>query len=125
MAAGALPGLSWGTTIRLGALAGVTALAILSDRSFCKALCPIGAFLAPLNLLCFWTVKAPRESCLSCQKCDKACGLDLKPSDRITSGVPASRDLDCILCYDCQTACKEMNVKTSGQDRAKQPSSLA
>ncbi|MCX7015476.1 MAG: 4Fe-4S binding protein [Candidatus Sumerlaeota bacterium] len=103
--------LSPSAIIKFSVLAVVVLFAIFSYRSFCQSLCPIGALLAPLNYVSFWSVKIPRESCLSCAKCDKACGLELKPSERIIRGVPANRSADCIVCYDCQTACKTLNAK--------------
>jgi len=93
------------TLVRLVVLAGVLALAILSSRSFCKALCPIGALLAPLNFASFWQVKPPRAKCLSCHRCDQSCSLQVQPSVRFAKQLPANRALDCIVCHDCQKAC--------------------
>jgi len=91
--------------VRFGVLGGVIVLAILSSRSFCKVLCPIGALLAPLNLISFWIVKPPRTGCLSCVKCDRLCSTDVKPSERLSRNIPPNRALDCIVCHDCQLAC--------------------
>lgn len=101
-----LGGMSWATALRFSVLAAVIGLAIVSSRSFCKVLCPIGALLAPLNFICFWTVTPPRQECLSCLKCDKACGTGVKPSLRLPQGIPANRALDCIVCHDCSAACE-------------------
>ena len=91
--------------VRFGVLAGVLALVVLSSRAFCKAICPIGALLGPLNYLSFWRVRTPPETCISCRKCDRACAMDGQPSRRVAAGVPASRDPECILCHDCQSVC--------------------
>jgi ferredoxin-type protein NapH len=93
------------TMVRFLVLGGVVALAIVSSRSFCKVLCPIGALLAPLNYLCFWTVKPKRNLCLDCRKCDDACPTRINPSLRLSVGRPANRALDCITCHDCTAAC--------------------
>ena len=103
--------LSWATAIRLGVLTGVIGLAIYSSRSFCKVFCPIGALLAPLNYISFWRVRPPREGCLNCSKCDKACPTEVKPSLRLPRQIPPNRTLDCIVCHDCQTACANLRVK--------------
>ncbi len=103
-------GISWATVVRFAVLAAVVGMVIYSNRSFCKVLCPIGALLAPLNFISFWVVKPPRESCSSCLKCDKACGINVKPSLRLSRQIPANRALDCIVCHDCQRAC-ESTVK--------------
>ena len=101
------------TAVRLGLLAGFLGLAVASSRSFCKAFCPIGAMLAPLNYITFWTIKVPAANCLSCKKCERACLVDGNPSDRIAAGVSPSRDPECIMCYECTDACV-LNGKVVG-----------
>lgn len=96
---------SLATLIRFTMLAGVLLLAIFSSRSFCKILCPIGALLAPLNLISFWRVNQSRDVCLNCLKCDKVCTTHVRPSERLPRHIPANRHLDCIVCHDCQVAC--------------------
>ena len=91
--------------VKLGVLAAVLLLAFASSRSFCKALCPIGAILAPLNHFSFWKVKPDFDTCISCKKCDAACPTDARPSERIAAGVPANRAADCIVCHECASVC--------------------
>jgi len=93
------------TIVRWGVLLAILALAVVSLRSFCKVLCPLGAILAPLNYLSFWAIKAPPETCLECKTCDAACSMDIQPSVRISRKIPANRDPECIVCHECQTAC--------------------
>lgn len=81
--------------------------AILVSRVFCRVICPIGALLAPLNMLSFWIIRRPREVCLECAGCDKACVTDVHPAERIMQDIPANRHLDCVVCHDCQTRCKK------------------
>jgi ferredoxin-type protein NapH len=95
------------TLVRWSVLVAILALAVVSARSFCKVLCPLGALLAPLNYLSFWAIKAPRETCLDCKKCDRACSMDIQPSVRIARNVPVNRDAECIVCHECQTACAD------------------
>jgi ferredoxin-type protein NapH len=103
---GGFSSISLATAIRFAVLGVVVLLVIFSSRAFCNVLCPIGALLAPLNFVSFWVVKPPRESCLACQKCDKACSTHVRPSLRLSNQIPANRALDCIVCHDCQTACE-------------------
>ena len=91
--------------VKLSVLCIILLLAVLHSRIFCKTLCPIGALLAPLNLFSFKTVKNFRDSCISCKNCDSSCPTNVKPSERIVKGIPASRSLDCIVCHDCEKAC--------------------
>jgi ferredoxin-type protein NapH len=91
--------------IKLSILLIILVTVVFSSRAFCKTLCPIGAFLAPLNLFSFRTVKVPRTECSSCKKCDEVCPTNVRPSELVSAGIPASRALDCIVCSDCKKAC--------------------
>jgi ferredoxin-type protein NapH len=93
------------TGIKLGILAGIVILAIMSSRAFCKVFCPIGAMLAPLNYISFWKIRVPTENCIACRKCDKGCPMGIEPAKRIKSGVAANRDAECIVCHECQVEC--------------------
>lgn len=100
---------------RISVLAVVLILAVFSFRSFCKVLCPIGALMAPLNLIALWTIKSPREDCLACRKCDKACRMEGLPSSRILKNTAANRHPECMYCYDCSETCKTTIAAASRQ----------
>ncbi len=93
------------TALKLLILGIVLIGAILSTRSFCKVLCPIGAMLAPLNFFSFWKVKVPTQNCLECKACIEACPQYGDPRERVSHGVAANRALECIVCHECQTIC--------------------
>ncbi len=93
------------TAVKLAILVLVLGLVIASSRSFCKAFCPIGAMLAPLNYISFWKIKAPTEHCTACEACNRRCPQGDTPSQRILDSVPPNRALDCIVCHDCQVSC--------------------
>jgi len=101
------------TLVKLAVLAGVLVLGVLSLRSFCKVLCPIGALLAPLNFVSFWIIKTPTDACVRCSKCDRLCPSEGRPSERIAAGIPANRALDCIVCHECQDGCPRRNEETT------------
>ena len=107
--AGGASSVSAATLVRFVFLGLIVMLAIVSNRSFCQVLCPIGALLAPLNLVSFWRIKPPPENCLDCRKCDKSCPMTVTPSARILNKIPANRALDCIVCHECQDACAQIN----------------
>lgn len=104
-------GIAGSTAVRLGVLAVVIVFSVLSTRAFCRVLCPIGALLAPLNLISFGRVRAPKGKCVSCSRCDKVCPTDDRPSERLMRGQDPSRSADCVLCGDCSAVCP-----TSGRE---------
>lgn len=100
-----------GALVKLGIFLGVIVLGVLSSRSFCKVFCPIGAMLAPLNLVSYWAIKPPVRKCEHCGRCDKYCPVAGKPSERIAGGFPPNRDMECIVCHDCQTSCPHKDTE--------------
>lgn len=96
------------TAVKLGILVVVLTVAVFSSRSFCKILCPIGAFLGPLNYISFWAISLPaKRPCTGCKKCDQICPSNGQPFSRISKGTPPNRTADCAVCHDCQHACPE------------------
>lgn len=94
--------------VKFTVLAVVVVGAIVSSRSFCRVLCPIGALLAPLNYISFWVVRPTGNECISCQGCDRVCPTDIKPSERLVNNLPANRALDCVVCHECTAACRKV-----------------
>jgi len=90
---------------RFGFLALFLGLAVVSRRSFCKAACPIGALLAPLNYFSLWAIKRPTERCVDCHQCDRLCTMQGSPSARVQAHIPANRQPECTVCHECQQAC--------------------
>lgn len=70
------------------------------NRVFCKYLCPMGAFLAPLSKIGWFGIRRNPETCTKCMACNKACPvqIDVAGSVRIDSA-------ECISCYECVNAC--------------------
>ena len=101
------------TGVKLGILVFVLVLAILSTRSFCKAFCPIGALLAPLNYISFWKIRVPVQNCAGCRKCNDVCPQHGAPMSRMAQGIAPNRAGECIVCYECQTICPAPATETS------------
>jgi polyferredoxin len=100
--------------VKLGLLVFFLVLSTLSNRAFCKVFCPIGAMLAPLNLISFWKIKPSTMTCVKCSWCDNKCPPNGAPSSRISEEVPPNRVMDCVYCYECKQACpmgEEVGVK--------------
>ncbi len=79
------------------------------DRAFCKYLCPMGAFTALVGLLSPFKVRRDATACTSCLKCDRACPVNLKPSE-----TRALLHHECISCGNCVAACPESGALTMG-----------
>lgn len=75
----------------------IVILSIFLFRPFCRFLCPLGAFYALFNGIGFYKFNI-NESCISCGKCQKACGYDI-----YTKETPNSPE--CIRCDECIKVC--------------------
>lgn len=115
---GQLAGPVFNWALKLGILLAVLALAIPYRRVFCRALCPIGALLAPLNYLSIWTVKPSGQGCTACHACDAACPTEDRPSTRLRAGIPPNRSTECVTCHECTTACRAARAAAEPADRA-------
>jgi polyferredoxin len=116
---GGTEAISLSTIVKLAILGVVLIGAVLSTRSFCRVLCPVGAILAPLNFISLWRIPVPAQNCLSCGKCNRVCTQDSEPMSRLSKGVSANRALDCVVCYECKTTCPastETRKGTTGRD---------
>ena len=71
-------------------------------RFFCRAVCPMGAFLGLFNRMALVRVEHRGESCTGCKACQKACPMDIDLSDE--SFLTAS---NCIRCGACVHVCPQ------------------
>lgn len=115
---GSLDGVRKGAFVLLGAcLVGM----MLSERFFCRVLCPMGAVFALMPVLPFSSFTRTRAHCArKCGQCHDACPVDLWPdSDTLSHG-------ECIACGRCVDACPLANVnlvavaKPAGRDELAQ-----
>jgi len=95
----------WRTWSKIGLLGLILALAVVSRRSFCRLLCPLGGLMAlswPISLL---RLKTNVEKCTRCNRCVKVCPTDCRfvPQE---AGKPEAT-AECLLCLDCVRACPE------------------
>lgn len=80
----------------------------LSDRFFCRVLCPMGAVFTMLPILPVTALFRKRENCLSgCSGCKKTCTADIELLDRDTWDVSG----DCFQCGKCMDVCPKQNIK--------------
>jgi len=76
---------------------GVTlAGSLFIERPWCKYACPYGAMLGVFNKFRIFKIKRSKSTCISCNKCTKACpmNIDVAKQETVT-------DLQCISCLEC------------------------
>ncbi|MDO4544649.1 MAG: 4Fe-4S binding protein [Bacillota bacterium] len=88
----------WLFTWKVLILAVIVILSIVVYRPFCRYICPLGAVYGLFNPIALYRYSVDEEKCISCGKCQKACGFDIK-----TYETPNSPE--CIRCGKCKTAC--------------------
>jgi polyferredoxin len=76
------------------------ATSLFVKRSFCRYLCPAGAFYALLGKISPYKVVREDQKCTSCGICTKACPVDIEvhTQKKITTA-------ECISCNECVTVC--------------------
>ena len=79
-------------------------LIVLVTRGWCKYLCPVGAYLAPWNMIAPVRVKRDESSCANCGLCEIKCPMDV-------NDIGMKPDSECVLCGRCVTNCKFNSLK--------------
>ena len=74
--------------------------AVLIPRSFCRYLCPLGAFYAVFNRYSFYQLTSDRSTCTGCNTCERVCPM------ATTVSSP-----ECIRCGRCKAACPTGSIK--------------
>ncbi len=90
--AGALFG--WKLLLLLAILIGASFI----PRSFCRYLCPLGAFYSLFNRFSLYRMGLDKAKCSGCKRCEQACPMSLELTKDINSG-------ECIRCGRCKAAC--------------------
>ncbi len=77
----------------------VLLLHLFTRRFFCRYFCPLGALLAFLGSKRRLRITKDEGKCVNCKICDRACPMDLKPSEYKNSSVY------CWNCGECVDSC--------------------
>jgi polyferredoxin len=89
---------------------GITlALAFKDNRAFCKYICPVTVFLKPTSYFALLRIKNDTGKCISCNKCKKACPMDVDMMDNSRKRLNGT---ECILCLNCIGECPEKALHT-------------
>lgn len=87
---------------RIGAAVMVLMLAVFMPRSWCRYLCPLGAWISVFNKYSLLRITRNPEKCVACHLCYQRCpgGLDVLGSQQVRDS------LECVRCLQCYTGCK-------------------
>ncbi len=96
---------SYRTWSKIGLLVIVLGLAVVARRSFCRALCPLGALMALTSGISLARLRTDQEKCTRCMRCVKVCPTDCR---RVPFGEQRKEaTAECVLCLDCVRNCPE------------------
>lgn len=84
----------------------IVLLSIVVYRPFCRYLCPLGAIYSPFNKFALYRFKIDENKCISCNKCQEACKMNIPVHETPNS-------FDCIRCGDCRSACPTNAIETT------------
>lgn len=86
---------SFFTTPRVIFAAVIFGSAIFCYRSFCRFICPLGAWYSLFSKISVFAIKVDKSQCIGCNKCVRTCLLDVKEVG----------DKECIGCGKCKAQC--------------------
>ena len=75
-------------------------------RFWCRALCPLGAFLGVMSRFALFGMEKDHSKCTDCNLCLVSC----QGADSPQGGVKHRQD-ECHMCLNCETACPEDVIK--------------
>ncbi len=98
--------LGWLYTSKMIILGFFLLIFLVMKRPFCRAMCPVGAFLGLFNHVSLLHFKVDKEKCSDCNLCYKVCPVEHRIYE-------SPNHPDCIRCGNCFRACKFGALKTS------------
>ncbi len=90
----------WLFAWKLLILLGFLTLGVFCLRPFCRLVCPLGAIYGLFNRISIMKIEVDVEKCTGCEKCKKACPMDLVPHMETDSP-------ECIRCLSCVFSCEK------------------
>ena len=83
---------------KFGILMLVLVSSIFIERSFCKYMCPLGAFYGLFNKFSLYRLNYSKEKCINCKACEKVCPMNIDVTINCNS-------VECIRCGKCKNIC--------------------
>lgn len=76
------------------------------NRNFCRILCPFAALWGVLSIAGFYRIRANKEACISCGKCEEVCDMGI-PIVRLLKEKGQIRSIECMGCGRCVNICPQ------------------
>jgi polyferredoxin len=79
---------------------------IVTQRPFCRWVCPLGALWSPLNPVSTFRLEIDQERCTVCGRCQEICPVDIRVHEDPNSSA-------CIRCLACVEVCPTNSVSVA------------
>ena len=89
-------------TISIGSSGIVLAFSIISGRTYCNTICPVGALLGIVSRFFLFRFVIDKKNCRSCRSCEGVCKAGCIDIDKLE--IDPSR---CVTCFNCIDACQK------------------
>jgi polyferredoxin len=90
--------------ITYGYYASFLFIPLTGHRNFCRILCPLAALWGVLSVAGLYRIKANKEECIDCGKCDQVCDMGI-PIARMVREKGEIRTIECMGCGRCVAVC--------------------
>ena len=124
--------LTWGVIFRPGPewvlLAGIVILEWFVPRTWCRALCPLGAMYSLIGRFAPLRVRITPAAAgrLACRQCTVNCPMGIAVmEDYVRPGKPSVDDPECTRCGGCLDACPQGSLKLRVRNMSKAEASAA
>jgi ferredoxin-type protein NapH len=84
--------------LKIGILSGLVAWMAVTQRVFCRWMCPLGALWSPFNPFSSFRLQVDQGGCTHCDQCQQVCPVDIQVCQDPNSGA-------CIRCLACARVC--------------------
>lgn len=95
-----------GALISLASIMVIALVSIISGRTICNTICPVGTTLGMVSRYSIFQMDIDTDLCINCRRCEDACKgncIDLQDHT-----VDSSR---CVVCFDCTAVCPNKAIR--------------
>jgi len=92
--------------VTYGYYASFLLIPLTGNRNFCRILCPYAALWGVLSISGFYRIKANKEECIACRKCEEVCDMGI-PVSKMVKEKGRVRTIECMGCGRCVNVCPQ------------------